>query len=208
MFVYNNNYKRELSQDDLARIARLKRAADSVYKYYDWLCANPLATVEGEQHAAQIDALRQDVKVALFFGDDQDPLVNYFIACVLYAIYNSHQEGAPQGTPCPVNHSKLTVMFDPTKVHELLEEADYTLVGYASGNFLLADNPPSEVSSMELSRAGELVMSDQELVDTLNLSQILIDAGQDDDDLTCSEAGETFVKELLNTDSLYTDAAI
>lgn len=200
MFVFNNNYKRTLSKADLERIARIKRASDTVYRYYNWLSQNPLEQDVGTVHADRIEGLRQDVKVALFLGDTQDVLVNYFIACVLFAIYNSHQEGAPTGTPCPIDRSNLEVMFSAAAVHELLLDADVNTLSYASGVFLMQDNSPAELSSIELIRSGVLVMADAEMIDTINLSQILVDEGMDQDELSDDEVGAVFVAELNKHD--------
>lgn len=204
MFVYNNNYKRQIKKADLERLTRLKRAADVTYKYYEWLSANPLSLDKGSHHELQITGLRQDVKSALFLGEEQEILVNYFIACVLFAIYNSHQEGAPQGTPCPIERSQLDFMFDPAKVQEQLASADYKLLSYSSGIFLLSDNSPSEVSAMELIRTGALVMADSELIDTVNLNQVLVDNDIDlDDTLEEDQVGAIFLKELVEMDNSF-----
>lgn len=205
MFVFNSNYKRPLTGADLERIARIKRASDSVYRYYDWLSQNPIEQDVGTVHADRIEALRQDVKVALFFGDHQDILVNYFIACVLFAIYNSHQEGAPTGTPCPIERSKLELMFNAAQVHELLLDSDFITLSYASGVFLMENNAPTELSSIELIRSGVLVMADAEMIETINLSQILTDEGMDQDDLLDSEVGAVFMTELLKHDQVLAD---
>ena len=197
MFIFNNNYKRQLSNADLIRLARLKRACDTVYEYYNWLSANSAVIDNSKEHTIQIEVLRQDVKTALFLGELQEPLVNFFIACVLFAIYNSHQEGAPQGTPCPIDRSKLEVMYDHAAVKELLINANHALLSYASGVFLLINNSPTELSSIELIKNGSLVMADIELVDTINLSQSLLDSGKDFEELTEDEIGAIFMADLI-----------
>ncbi len=196
MFIFNPNYTQAQTPESLARLTRLKKAADRVYRYYEWLSADYRNSQDSETHAREMIGLRQDVKTALFMGDNQDPLVNYFIACVLFAIFVSHQDGAVPGTPCPLDRSGLEGMYDAKKVSELLTNANYQTISYATGSFLMEGNAdPSNLSTMELARKGSLVMADQELTETISL-QTLLQAEADEDCDDEQDQGQIFLTEL------------
>lgn len=195
MFIFNPNYTHAQCNESLTRLARLKKAADRVYRYYEWLSSDYKNTTEGTAHSAELVGLRQDVKTALFLSDEQDALVNYFIACVLFAIFVSYQDGAVPGTPCPLDRSSLEGMYDAQAVSVQLTDANYQLISYATGSFLLEGNAdPSSLSTMELARKGSLVMADQELTETINLLTLLM--AEPEEDLDEVEQGEVFLREL------------
>ncbi len=196
MFIFNPNYTRAQTPESLARLARLKKAADRVYQYYEWISSDYRNLLNSDAHNLEMTGLRQDVKTALFFGDNQDPLVNYFIACVLFAIFVSYQDGAAPGTPCPLDRSGLEGMYDAQQVSEMLSDANYQTLSYATGSFLLDGNAdPSNLSTMELARKGSLVMADQELTETISLVTLLqAEAAQDCDEE--ADQGQIFLTEL------------
>lgn len=201
MHIFNPNYKLPQNAESLERLARLKRAADRVYVYFEWLSSDYRNRDNKDLHNEQIETLRTDVKLRLYLNDSQDPLVNYFIACTLFAIQTSLEEDSPRGTPTPIDRSLLESMYDAAKVAELLCDAPIILISYSTGTFLLADTAdPANLASIELARKGSLVMADQELVETVALATLM---GLDEaDNFTDSEEGELFLRELRRVDEM------
>lgn len=201
MFIFNPNYTRAQTSETMVRLVRLKKAADRVYDYYEWLSSDYRHGNEGEENQKEMVGLRQDVKTALFFDDNQDPLVNYFIACVLFAVYVSHQAGTPSGTPCPVDRSMLDSMYNAETVSKMLVNADRCLISYATGTFMLeGDGNIGNLGTIELARKGTIVMADQELTETISL-RTLFQAEEVDDDLDEEQQGQLFLRELLRLEN-------
>lgn len=203
MFIFNPSYTQAQDTETLTRLTRLKKAADRVYQYYEWLSEDHRNSLTGDAGKTEVEGLCDDVRIALFLSTNQEPLVHYFVACVLFALLVSHADAAPSGTPCPIDRSTLEGMYDAKAVSVLLNEADYQLISYSTGSFLLSDTAdPGNLSTMALARKGSLVMADQELTETISLQTLLL-AEPDGEELDEEQQGHVFLRELhrLETES-------
>lgn len=134
---YNAVLKGELSPADQRRLLRLKRAADSVYSYYDWVATDFRRVENSVQHTARIEDLLQEVMGCLELSQFEKSLAGYFTICVLMEIKEEFMAGGPAGTNFPINVAQLQeVAYNSEDIIDAAHRLDDAQLMYIAGIFI------------------------------------------------------------------------
>lgn len=166
----------DLTLSDQQRLIRLKRAADAVYGYYDWIATDFRRQEDEKKHNSKIAALVQDVMACLELSQFQKSLASYFTACVLTEIKEEFIASGPTEVMFPINLQVFeNDCVNPEEVIDLMHQRPDHEVMYYAGIFIPQGYPLSNIDAMTkvVISNGGIVYSDDVLTMTDNLVDIV-----------------------------------
>lgn len=166
----------KLTETDKARLLRLKRAADAVYNYFDWVASDFRRIDDTKHHTNRIEELLQDVMACLELSQFQKSLAGYFVVCVLTEIKEEFMASGPEGTMFPINIEALQEgIFTPEDVIDAVHQQPDHYTFYLAGIFVPEDYDIADLDAMTkaaISR-GAVVYADDVLTTTNNLMDLV-----------------------------------
>lgn len=173
---YNDVLRGKISQEDAARLVRLKKAADSVYKYFEWVASDFRRIDDSAKHSARIEELLQDVMASLMLSQFQKSLAGYFVVCVLSEIKEEFMAGGPSNTMFPVNVEALQeVAFSSEEVIDAVHQMPIHMAFYIAGIFIPENYEINDLEAMTKASImrGAVVYSDDTLTTTDDLVSLV-----------------------------------
>lgn len=173
---YNDVLKGNVTEGDKARLIRLKRAADAVYKYFDWVATDFRRVDDTTKHSARIEELLQDVMASLHLSQFQKSLAGYFAVCVLTEIKEEFMAGGPNNTMFPINIEALQeVAFNIEDVIDAVHQMPGYMTFYTAGIFVPENYDINDLDAMTKASIarGAVVYADDTLTTTDSLYDIV-----------------------------------
>lgn len=173
---YNAVIRYKTTASDNARLIRLKKGADAVYGYYDWVASDFRRVDDTKLHTNRIEELLQNVMACLHLSQFQKSLAGYFIVCVLSEIKEEFMASGPSNTMFPINLEALSeVIYNPEDVIDAVHQKPDHEAFYLAGIFIPENYDVADLDVMTraaISR-GAVVYSDDVLTTTNNLMDLV-----------------------------------
>ena len=173
---YNRVLEGTISEADKERLLNMKRAADAVYLYYEWVANDFRRVDDTKEHSAQIEALLQDVMACLGLSQFQKSLAGYFVVCVLSEIKEEFMAGGPNNTMFPINIEGLQeTIFNVEDIIDGVHGKPNYYPFYLAGIFVPEDYDSDDLDMMTKAAIirGAIVYSDDILTTTDSLMDIV-----------------------------------